>query len=1033
MKRLFSIIAAVLALLLIALVTVPFLFQDKIRALVQTEIDRNLNARVQLGAVNLSFLRNFPDARIGIRDFAVVGKGAFEADTLAQGRELALVVDLLSVLSGSDLRLKKVLLDQPRLYLHVLPDGAANWDIALPDSSAADTDTAAASTFRIALQQYRLTDADIRYQDETLPMDLRLAGMNHQGSGDLTATVYDLRTQTDVQQLSATYDGIAYLDQARLQADATLHIDITSDMVLGFKENRFLLNDLPLSLDGTVILPAGSEDIRMDLTYAAAQSSFRSLLSLLPAVYAGEMQGVQAEGELVFDGYVRGTYNEKVMPGFALHLHVPEGRIQYPDVPQPITNIRLDLDIESPEGDYSDMQIDISALHLDLGTNPIDARASIRGTTRIDLDGEVKAHVDLAELAAFYPLEGTTLRGRFDIDATARGVYDEAQGAFPQVDARMKLAEGYLRQAEYPAELSDLSFEARMSDVSGNLADALLEVPAFHLLLDGEPIDGSLMVRNFDDPNYHLRAAGTLDLEKLMQVYPVEGMGLKGRLFIENFDTRGTYSAIEAERYLDLPTRGALHLENFEYREASLPAPVSIARGAARFTPERLELTGITGQAGRSDFALDGYLSNYLAYALSDQAVLRGDLALRSSRLDIDEWMSDDSGSSTPDGSPAAAEAALEAVPVPPNLDVHFQANIGEVLYSDLVLSDFQGSVRAADAALALEDVRFGMLGGQVAMSGMYNTAQPQSPAYNFYLDVESLEVAKAFAAFSILRSYAPALRFVQGIANVELGITGLLGQDMMPKLEAVNSLGLFQMQRGGIEQLPLLTQLSGVTKLQALTPVDLKEMQGKFEIKDGYLRISPIDLRAGETVITLGGSQSLAGKMDYTIAIDAPSGRVDQAATQALGRLTGVALQTSDRVVVNLRAQGPWQNPRISGAGGGTADQVQDQLTQTAEDKLAEQLGTRVQLEKDSLRGQVKKTQAQIQDSIKAAAQEAARTAAQRARDSLANLAGQSGGQIKEEVKQQAGEIIGQEAEETLKNLKDKFGFPTNKKNKNR
>ena len=1020
MKKILKITGFSLLGLFLLLLVAPFFFQGKIRALVEQEAQRNLHASLYFGDVGLSFIRNFPQARISIRDYGIVGQGAFALDTLVQGKELALVVNLGSLLGGGDLRISGLDLDQPRLRLLVLADGRANWDIVPVDSTATEAEVSTdTSSFRIALERYRLRDAEIVYIDETFPMALRLAGADHQGRGDLTATVYDLATETTVSDFYVSYDGITYFKEAQLTADAVLHIDITRDIVMGFKENRFVLNGLALGLDGSMTLPEGSDDILMDLSFDTPGTDFKSLLSLVPGVYTQDFAGIQAQGDLRFDGYARGTYNDSLLPAFGLNLAVPGATLRYPDLPQPVTNIQIDLSVENPDGDPEHTLVDLRTFHADLGANPLDLRLRVQGLSHMQLTGQAKARLDLAELTTMFPLEGTALRGTFVIDGEADGVYDEAQGLFPRVQAVMEMAEGYVKNAEYPAELTELGFLARLTDPDGQLSSAVLEVPNFHFRLDDEPVDGRLSVENFDNPAYRLQAAGRLDLEKLLQLYPIEGMALAGKLIVEDFETSGTYADIEAENYLNLPTRGTMRLENFSYTDAELPAPVTIAQGTATFTPERLQLSGVQGRAGRSDFALDGALTQYLAYALTDDATLGGQVSLRSQLLDLNEWMSE---SETPANPEPGEEVPLEAIPVPPNLDLGLRAELAEVHYDDLVIEDLRGDLRIADAAVALEETQFRMLGSQVAMSGAYQTANPATPAYNFYLDVDQLDVQQAFRTFTVAQRFAPALEFVQGVANLEFGISGLLARDMMPILDQVNSLGVFNMLSGGIQQMPLLSGISSVTKLQNLTPVDLKEVAGKFEIADGFLRIAPIDLKAGETVLTFSGSQRLTGEMDYVVQVDAPSNRVDQAATAALSRLAGTTIATGDRLQVNLRVRGTRANPQITGAGGGTGDQVKDQLTTAAEDKLNQALGTDVSLNRDSLRGQAQAIGQVASDSVKALAQEAKQQVA----DSLAAL----GDQAKETLQEEAKERVGEGAQQALDSLKAKFGWPKKKKN---
>lgn len=1034
MNKFLRISLLVLASLFLLLLVLPFLFQDKIKALVQDEIDKSVNAEVYFGEVGLSFIRNFPNARISLDDFGVINRAPFAGDTLAAGSAFALVVDLMSVVTGDEIKLKKIILDDAQVNVRVLPDGTANYDIAVADSSAeaeADTTTEGASHFAIALEAYELNRANIVYDDAPLLTRLVIRNLNHIGSGDFTAEVFDLETRTTAEAVTAVYDGVAYLNRTQLDADFNANITLRDTMLIALRDNQFTLNGFTLGLAGLIAM--WEEDMDFDLTYAAQRSDFRSLMSLVPAVYTEDFAGLQIDGGIAFDGYVKGKMTETLLPGFGLNLQVDNGQIQYPDLPQAIQAILVDLNIDYPGGaDLESLLIDLKQMHAELGANPLDMRLRMQGLERIALDGMAKTTLDLASLTQMVPMEGTTVRGQFMLDATFDGVYDEAAGTFPTVDAVMDLSDGYVKDAAYPAELSELGFHGELKDADGALTAAVLDVPRFHFLLDGEPMDGSLRVENFDNPTYVLRANGQLDLDKLMQVYPLDSMTLGGKIFVESFETRGTYAAIEEERYTDLPTSGRMRVENLRYADPETPETV-IESGTLAFNPDRMDLTAAKGRTGRTDFQLDGAITNYLGYALLEGQTLGGNLRLTSNLVDVNEFMAEEEAPAATGGSGEGGgaeapteEVPMEVIPVPAGLDIVFTTDIKQILYDNLTLSNLTGQMEVVNQEIDMTNLQFDMLDGRVAMNGLYNTQNPLEPLVNFYLDVQELSIPQAFQAFATMQRIAPALEKVNGVVNTEFGIRGPLDRELMPKLNMLNGLGKFQVLRGQLAGSKLLSAISDKTKLSNLSPIDLKDLQGSFRIEDGYLIVSPLDLKAGNTTLTLGGRQSLAGALDYTVTIDAPSGQVGQAAVGALNNLAGTDLQGSDRFEVELAVGGTSDQPRITGVGGSTTEALGDAAKEAAadqaEDLIKDKTGADVTLNEDSLRREAERLKQEAADSVRRAL-EAQKQAVQ---DSLKRAAEEA----KKEAERKAKEKAEEEAKKALDDLKNKFGLP-GKKNK--
>src|ERR1700742_1751084 len=87
-----------LLIILLLLIAAPFIFKDKIVALVKEEANANLNAKVDFGDFDLSLISSFPDFRFKIQKVSVVGVNEFKDDTLAYIGEVKTDINLKSVL-----------------------------------------------------------------------------------------------------------------------------------------------------------------------------------------------------------------------------------------------------------------------------------------------------------------------------------------------------------------------------------------------------------------------------------------------------------------------------------------------------------------------------------------------------------------------------------------------------------------------------------------------------------------------------------------------------------------------------------------------------------------------------------------------------------------------------------------------------------------------------------------------------------------------------------------------------------------------
>ena len=87
-KRILKWSLITLLVLIIGVVSIPFLFKDKIVQLITNTVNNNINANVTFTKTDLSLFTDFPQVNLSVNDIAVVNKAPFLGDTLFSAKEL---------------------------------------------------------------------------------------------------------------------------------------------------------------------------------------------------------------------------------------------------------------------------------------------------------------------------------------------------------------------------------------------------------------------------------------------------------------------------------------------------------------------------------------------------------------------------------------------------------------------------------------------------------------------------------------------------------------------------------------------------------------------------------------------------------------------------------------------------------------------------------------------------------------------------------------------------------------------------------
>src|SRR3954471_22408884 len=104
MKKLLKWIGIIILVLLVLIITLPIIFKGKIVALVKEEANKNLNAKVDFGDFSLSLIRSFPNFSLSMENLSVINLAPFDGDTLVFAKDLAITIDLMSVIKGDQIK-----------------------------------------------------------------------------------------------------------------------------------------------------------------------------------------------------------------------------------------------------------------------------------------------------------------------------------------------------------------------------------------------------------------------------------------------------------------------------------------------------------------------------------------------------------------------------------------------------------------------------------------------------------------------------------------------------------------------------------------------------------------------------------------------------------------------------------------------------------------------------------------------------------------------------------------------------------------
>lgn len=833
-------LGALLLLVVAAAIIIPVAFKDKIREKVEAGLNDMLTARLSFGDYRLNLFRAFPNASFSVDNLNVTGTAEFEGDTLAAVKSVGIVINLRSLFSDSGYEIKSIVIDRPEVNAIVNSDGRANWDIMKESAEVQEQQPADAAQaeevstgLNLMLRRFAIDNGKITFSDNESDMAASVSDLDFLLSGNMSGSQTGLDLEMKASGVSFAMDKIAWLTGADVSFIAGIDALLDS-MKFTLRDNTLKINDILLNFSGTASMPG--DDIGLDMVFNAPETSFKSLLSLVPAFYMKGYEDLAASGTVSLDGAVRGIYSEadSTLPDVALNLQVTDGVISYPALPEKITAINITGKVQTDGREMDNTTADISRFHFELAGNPFDMSLSL-----------------------------------------------------------------------------------------------------------ATPIS---------DPAVAVAAKGKIDLSKLQQAIPLDSIDLNGLLDV-SLDLAGRMSMIENEEYEKFRAAGTLNIADMSVVMTDMP-DLRISNAALKFSPAYAELTGMKATMGKgSDLALSGKLENYIPYLFSDGTV-RGNLSLRSDRIDLNEIMdiipSDTSGTDT---------TAMEMIKIPGNIDFNLDALVSSLTYGRLSANDVRGDITVRDGTVTISETGMKALGGSLLVNAVYDSRDSLIPKFDAGMMISSVNIREAFDAFNTVRQLMPAASGLGGNVSVKIDFSSVLGKNMMPLLNSLSGNGELTSQSVQILGSKSFDRMKSVLKMNPAYTNIVKDLRATFIINDGRLWVKPFDIKVGNIKLNISGDQGLDRTLHYLVRAEIPRAELGDAAGSLMSSLAsqaaalGFGAEPPDVIKVNLNVGGTVLDPAITPSfAGGNVKSVAAAAADTVKQEVVEKVNEAARQQADKI-----------------------------------------------------------------------------------
>ncbi len=398
-----------------------FFYEDEVKNLIISNINKNLDTPVQVKDIQFSFIRKFPSATLEFTDVSIEGKGFKETGKhLLKAHKLNLNFNLWDVF-GDQVALKKIEVKEGSAFIYINGKGEENYDIWKSN------DKQTGGGFQLALEEVILKGVFINFINFPSAQDYDLLINSGKLGGKFSNDEYDLQVNAEIQVDKIEAEKVTYIQKKEALLDLSLHVNRVSN-IYNLNYAKLKVADLELNTKGSIT--SLKEGNKIALIIQSENAGLKELLSLLPDAEKSKLKQYNYNGRINFTASIDGISTKFKTPLIKATFSSANTSIKPADSDLILERIRFNgfyTNRKSPARPVS--MVSFSNVSAVLDRQPLSGSILIENLSSPWVSGNVTGNINLQTLSAFYkPDTINSMKGHAKINLQFAGQSGNAAG-----------------------------------------------------------------------------------------------------------------------------------------------------------------------------------------------------------------------------------------------------------------------------------------------------------------------------------------------------------------------------------------------------------------------------------------------------------------------------------------------------------------------------------------------------------------------------------------------------------------------------
>jgi hypothetical protein len=456
------------------------------------------------------------------------------------------------------------------------------------------------------------------------------------------------------------------------------------------------------------------------------------------------------------------------------------------------------------------------------------------------------------------PLEQYQSSGNIYFSGSMKGAIEDEK--FPGVSIEFGFKNATFFHPQYKAKIENATLTG--SFASSNINDpqsSVLILKDMSGSLNGRSFQSDLILRNFSDHELIFNFEGDLDIESILEFYPVKNLSSASGSISTDVSFEGKLSWLKSKATSQKASAtGRIDMNNIHFTYGPNQISIKDLKGSLQFNNNDLALSNVTGQIGKSDFMMNGFFKNIITFLLFEDQPVGIETDLQSSYIDLDELFGFSFGN----------EQASEdyTFSISPNLYLNFNCNVKRLNYKRFHAGSIKGDLLVKNQVAVSRNLAFNAMSGSMTLNGILDATNPKAIDVSSAFRLNSISIDSIFYVFENFGQSFIQDKHLKGLATADVNLELTLNQHLKLFSETliadVNSV----IQRGELNHFEPMKKLSKYLDDEGLDKLRFADLKNEIHIENRTIYIPQMEIRSNVTALQLSGTHTFDQQINYRI-----------------------------------------------------------------------------------------------------------------------------------------------------------------------